>query len=78
MSFFETKIVADGPNAARVELVIADAASLEAATETIVVCVNVSLDSEASPLLDYQRRALVRTSDIVAEHWRALDKILGH
>ena len=51
-----TKVVADGPSAARVELTIADAATLEEASETISVSVDIKLDHETAPLAEYQSR----------------------
>jgi hypothetical protein len=41
-----TTVVDDGPNAARVELTIADASTLEAATESVVLSVRVLVSSE--------------------------------
>ncbi len=73
-----TKVVADGRNAARVELTIADAATLEEATETLAICVKMQLDSEITPLPDYQRRAIQRAADLLAEHWRSLEQLLGN
>ncbi len=57
----ETRVVADGSNAARVELTIADAATLEYATESIVLSVKIALRDDIRPFADYQRLALHRT-----------------
>ena len=73
-----TKVVSAGPNAARVELTIADAATLEEASESVLICVKIHLDSEITPLPDYQRRAIQRASEMLAEHWRSLEDLLGN
>ncbi len=73
-----TKVVDDGPNAARVELTIADATTLEEATETVALSVTIKLDHETSPLAEYQSRAIQRAVDFLSEHWRSLDKLLGN
>jgi hypothetical protein len=73
-----TKVVPVGPRAARVELIIADAATLEEATETISVSVGIKLDRETAPLVEYQSLTIQRAVDFLSEHWRSLDKLLGN
>lgn len=74
----ETKVVESGPRAARVELTIADAPSLEAASETIVLSVNIDLHNDTRPFLDYKRLALHRAIDILREHSRPMDQVLDN
>jgi hypothetical protein len=73
-----TRVQPAGPNVARVELTIADAATLEEASETISVSVDIKLDRETAPLVEYQSRAIQRAVDFLSEHWRSLDKLLGN
>jgi hypothetical protein len=61
----ETKVVDNGPNAARVELTIADADTLEGATESVAISVKINLKNETRPFVDYQRLALHRAVDLL-------------
>lgn len=74
----ETKVVSDGPTAARVELIIADATSLEEATESVVLSVKINLEGEIRPFAAYQRLALHRAVDLLREHSRPLDNLLDN
>ena len=74
----ETKVVSDGPNAARVELTLADATTLEAATESVVLSVKITLQSDTRPFADYQRMALHRAVDLLREHSHPLDALLDN
>ncbi len=74
----ETKVRADGSRAAHVELTIADAASLEEASETLVLAVRIDLSSETRPFADYQRKALHRAVELIREHSRPLDALLDN
>ena len=74
----ETKVVEDGTTAARVELIIADAPSLETATESVVLSVKIDLEDEIRPHADYRRLALHRAVDILREHSRPLDSLLDN
>ena len=73
-----TKVVSDGSNAARVDITIADAASLEEATESVSLSVRIKLENETRPLADYQRQAVKRAVEFLSEHWRSLDQLLSN
>ena len=74
----ETKVVSDGPTAARVEITIADATSLEEATESVVLSVKIDLEREVQPFATYQRFALHRAVGLIREHSRPLDALLDN
>ena len=74
----ETKVVSAGPNAARVELIIADATSLEEATESVVLSVKIDVQSEIQSFAAYQRLALHRAVELIREHSRPLDVLLDN
>ena len=72
-----TRVRADGPKAARVELTIADAASLEEATESVVISVRVNIPSDIWPFPAYQHAALGRAVELLREPWRPLEDRLN-
>ena len=72
----KTTVEADDSNGARVELAIADAPTLEEATESIVISVRVAPGRATPYLADYQREALHRAVDLLRQHSRPLDQLL--
>ena len=76
----KTTVIEDGPNGACVELSIANATSLEEATESITISVRIAPDKSRRPpyLIDYQREALHRAVELIREHSRPLDQLLNH
>ena len=75
----QTKVVSDGPNAAHVELTIADAATFEEATASIVLSMTIDAEEYATlSLAEIQRRAIENAANILGEIWRTPDKLLGH
>ncbi len=72
-----TKVVSDGSNAARVDITIADATSLEEATESVSLSVRIKLPNETRPLAEYQSLAIQRAVNFLSEHWRSLEDLLG-
>ena len=72
-----TTVVETGPTSARVELVLADATTLEASKESIVLSVNIELPNQKRPHGDYKRLALHRAVTLLREHSRPLDEIFG-
>lgn len=71
-----TKVVSDGSNAARVDITIADAASLEEATESVSFSVRIELRNETRPFVEYQLSALHRAVEMIREHSHSLDQLL--
>ena len=71
-----TKVESVGPGVARVELTVADAATVEEASESVSISVRIAVESEAQPFAEYQRLALHRAVVILREHSRPLDDLM--
>jgi hypothetical protein len=73
----ETKVRPSGPHASRVDIAIADAATLEGAGTSIVISLEVDNGTRATPfLIDLQYFALHQVVTLLREHVDRLEQQL--
>lgn len=72
----ETKVRPGGPDASRVELVIADDTDLENAKTTIVISLSVKHSRTPPFVVDLQFGALYQATQLIREHTDAMEELL--